>query len=575
MSCAHRMLVVSSMLVAVEAWSLQPRALPALGRAAVPLPSAAHHRLQMANVQDDGPAASSWWPRGDSLDANVWQLLLPSVASLVVVPLTGAVDTIWVGKMGDVLSLAAQGAANRAPSMHQSTPLSLLGPTLYDIAPPADLLGPVAWPHHPICATHYVLCPPPLPAELFSALFILVSFVPTVTVPLVAQAYAAGDLQGARARTCEAIYLATTIGLLVTLALLGAPQTCLRLVLPPGAPAAALAARYLRVRALGLVPALISAVGFAAFRGMLDMRTPLRVSCAANLFNLLLDPILIFGVSATRGFGVVGAAIATVFSEAAASVIYVVLLLRRRLVSWLALRQPPRIADTLPLIRGSSTMLVRSTFWNVALLTRARLAQSIDPSGVSAAAYAIVREPPGAHSAHISARREIRPPRLSLLITPPSMACTSAIAHQPLRPLLGAPTPSQGSPDTLRSTHLPIHLLTSARDAPNYQSLQLYLVGCIVASALQGTAAAMVASALTRSSTEARRVSERLIGWGLMLGGAVCALQLATLLAVVPLFTPLPQVQNAAFRPTAMAAVVQLVNVPCYAAEGVAIGCAS
>lgn len=137
-------------------------------------------------------------------------------------------------------------------------------------------------------------------------------------------------------------------------------------------------------------------------------------------------------------------------------------------------------------------MLVRSTFWNVALLTRARLAQSIDPSGVSAAAYAI--------------------------------------------------------------------------------SLQLYLVGCIVASALQGTAAAMVASALTRSSTEARRVSERLIGWGLMLGGAVCALQLATLLAVVPLFTPLPQVQNAAFRPTAMAAVVQLVNVPCYAAEGVAIG---
>ena len=51
----------------------------------------------------------------------------------------------------------------------------------------------------------------------------------------------------------------------------------LGLVLPAGAPATANAASYLRLRSLSLIPALLSAVGFAAFRGMLDTITPLKV----------------------------------------------------------------------------------------------------------------------------------------------------------------------------------------------------------------------------------------------------------------------------------------------------------
>ena len=52
-------------------------------------------------------------------------------------------------------------------------------------------------------------------------------------------------------------------------------------------------------------------LGIGAYRGLLDTRTPLLVSGAANFVNLVLDPILIFGLGPVPAFGVAGAAAAT------------------------------------------------------------------------------------------------------------------------------------------------------------------------------------------------------------------------------------------------------------------------
>ena len=147
---------------------------------------------------------------------------------------TGAVDTFWVGRMGNALALAGQGAAN----------------------------------------------------QVFNAFFFVVGFVPKVTVPLVAKAFAAGDAKGAADRTCDSLFVACVVGALGTALLVGAPQLVLRTVIPPDALAAPLATRYLRLRALSIVPAAFSAVAFAAFRGTLDATTPLRVSVASNLVCL-------------------------------------------------------------------------------------------------------------------------------------------------------------------------------------------------------------------------------------------------------------------------------------------------
>lgn len=146
-----------------------------------------------------------------------------------------------------------------------------------------------------------------------------------------------------------------------------------------------------------MIPALFSATGFAAYRGLLNTVTPLKVSLVTNLLNLALDPIFIFGngignsalIGVGKGLGACGAAAATSLSEFTSSMIYLRLLMRRKLVSWSKLFKPPSLASLLPLIKGGAAMLLRQATLNLAFVSAARRAQVMDPSGISAAAYGI------------------------------------------------------------------------------------------------------------------------------------------------------------------------------------------
>ena len=86
---------------------------------------------------------------------------------------------------------------------------------------------------------------------------------------------------------------------------------------------------YLRVRALSAPAALVGTVAVGAFRGLLDTKTPLLVSGGANLVNLALDPILIFGFGPVPAFGVAGAAAATTAAEWIAAAAFWALLVAR------------------------------------------------------------------------------------------------------------------------------------------------------------------------------------------------------------------------------------------------------
>ena len=89
---------------------------------------------------------------------------------------------------------------------------------------------------------------------------------------------------------------------------------------------------YLRVRALSAPAALVGTVAVGAFRGLLDTKTPLLVSGGANLVNLALDPILIFGFGPVPAFGVAGAAAATTAAEWIAAAAFWALLVREGLL---------------------------------------------------------------------------------------------------------------------------------------------------------------------------------------------------------------------------------------------------
>ncbi|XP_008464231.1 protein DETOXIFICATION 44, chloroplastic isoform X1 [Cucumis melo] len=71
------------------------------------------------------------------------------------------------------------------------------------------------------------------------------------------------------------------------------------------------AEQFLSLRAFGAPPIVIALAAQGTFRGFKDTKTPLYATAAGNFLNAILDPLLIFFC----GFGIGGAAIATVISE--------------------------------------------------------------------------------------------------------------------------------------------------------------------------------------------------------------------------------------------------------------------
>ena len=88
---------------------------------------------------------------------------------------------------------------------------------------------------------------------------------------------------------------------------------------------------YLRIRLLGSLPTLLNFVYIGFFRGIGDTKTPLLVTLIANLLNVGLDILLIFGYAGFPRLEVAGSALATVLASCAGSCIYLALFLRRGL----------------------------------------------------------------------------------------------------------------------------------------------------------------------------------------------------------------------------------------------------
>ena len=101
------------------------------------------------------------------------------------------------------------------------------------------------------------------------------SVIPTVTVPRVAKAKAAGDMEEVQRAVGEAIFIAVILSTLLAVAV----GLCQQAVLVAAGSAAALpfSLPYLLYRLPGLVAESVSTIGFSAFRGVLDTVTPLKV----------------------------------------------------------------------------------------------------------------------------------------------------------------------------------------------------------------------------------------------------------------------------------------------------------
>lgn len=220
--------------------------------------------------------------RRSPFDGEIIRLGLPALGALAADPLVSLVDTAYVGRLG-------------------TNPLAALA----------------------------------IAAAVFGVAFSLFNFLSYGTTPLVAREIGRGDRDQAGRIAVAAIAGGSILGLSVAVVLMLTPGPLLG-ALGAGDETLAPATVYLRIRALALPAVLLVMVGHGIFRGALDTKTPLLIALGLNAVNLVLDPILIFGLD----LGLAGAAWATVVAQYLGAAAFAVVLSRRRDAMGLRFNRP-------------------------------------------------------------------------------------------------------------------------------------------------------------------------------------------------------------------------------------------
>ena len=88
--------------------------------------------------------------------------------------------------------------------------------------------------------------------------------------------------------------------------------------------------QYLIIIAFGMVFYFINPVLTAIFNGLGNSKTPFRINTIGLIANIILDPILIFGLFGFPKLGVVGAAIATITAQIIVTICFIVKIIKQK-----------------------------------------------------------------------------------------------------------------------------------------------------------------------------------------------------------------------------------------------------
>jgi putative MATE family efflux protein len=188
-------------------------------------------------------------------------------------------------------------------------------------------------------------------ATLLTGAFTLFNFLTYGTTAQVARLSGAAAHEEAGRLAAQALWLASGIGVLLTATLAALAVPLVDLMGAEGH-TAELAVLYLRIGSLGLPFALIALAGQGFLRGVSDLRTPLVIVVVANVANVLLNLLFIYGFD----WGLAGSAWATVVAQLGMGVAFVAALLRAPATS-----RRPSLAGMRPLARIGSEIFVRTT----------------------------------------------------------------------------------------------------------------------------------------------------------------------------------------------------------------------
>jgi putative MATE family efflux protein len=162
-----------------------------------------------------------------------------------------------------------------------------------------------------------------LAAAVLGAAVTLCNFLTYGTTAQVARLHGAGETQRAGEIAAQALWLALAIGIVLTGTVVALADPLMALVGGHGH-SADLAARYLRISALGLPSALIALAAQGYLRGIGDLRSPLIVVVVANIINIVLELVFVYGLD----WGLDGSAAGTVVAQTGMGVAFIMYLLK-------------------------------------------------------------------------------------------------------------------------------------------------------------------------------------------------------------------------------------------------------
>ncbi len=183
---------------------------------------------------------------------------------------------------------------------------------------------------------------------LLTGAFTIFNFLTYGTTAQVARYHGAGDERTVATLGVQALWLASAIGVVLFSLAVALARPLVGLMGATGH-TADLAVLYMRIAAIGLPFALIALAGQGYLRGKSDLRTPLRIVIAANVVNVVLELIFVYGFD----WGVAGSAWGTAIAQAGMGLAFARLL-------W---AQPwrPNLDRIRPLLRIGGEIFVRTT----------------------------------------------------------------------------------------------------------------------------------------------------------------------------------------------------------------------
>jgi putative MATE family efflux protein len=261
------------------------------------------------------PSLRRLW-RIDALDRRILAIAVPALGSLLIQPLYVLTDTAVVGHLGTV--------------------------PLGGLALASTVLATLVW------------------------VFNFLSYGTTVRV---AVRRGRGDVAGAAADALQGLWLASAIGLSIAV-VLGVAARPLVDVLGDDPAVVEQGALYLRISAVGVPFHFVTFASIGYLYGLPDTRRPFVVAALANVANLLIELLLVFGF----GWGIAGSAWGTVIAEVLSAVVMLSIVVPRLRADGLArLEVVPRVMwDVLKV----GAHLVQRTAFLLAALAMATAAAS-------------------------------------------------------------------------------------------------------------------------------------------------------------------------------------------------------